>query len=252
MSTPVTQNPQAQGTTKKRGKKPVANAGGSFLQRMDRESPAATESRRIVNHLLRKESEQLRTILVTSAEAGEGKSTVTAFMAVAAAQYLKKKTLIIDADLRRPVVADLFGLDQREGLSDWLSRTADKPLIDLVKRTELERLHVLTSGANAANPGALLEAEAIETLTKECGRVFDLVIIDSPPVMPVTDPLMLAAAADATVLVIKAGVTQRQSVRRAYQLLEQAGGRVSGCILNDVGRTLPSYYSASYYAHPDS
>lgn len=251
MSTPAMKKEALQGTAKSdTGHAP--RRSGTFLQRMDRESPAATESRRIVNHLLRKESENLRSALVTSAEAGEGKSTITAFMAVAAAQYLKKKTLVIDADLRRPIVADLFGLNAKPGLSDWLARNVKKPLIDLVQRTELERLHILTSGSHAANPGALLEAEVIETLIQECSRVFDLVIIDSPPVMPVTDPLMLAAACDTTVLVIKAGVTQRQSVRRAQQLLKQAGGKIAGCVLNDIGRTLPSYYSSSYYAHSKS
>jgi len=252
MSTPVTRKDDATRRPDGGATTPGRPRGNTFIQRMDRESPAATESRRIVNHLLRKEGEGTRSVLITSAEAGEGKSTIVAFMAVAAAQYLKKRTLIVDADLRRPIVADLFGLEQKGGLADWLTRSADKPLLGLFKQTELERLQILTSGTHAENPGALLEAQAIETLLKECTRLYDLVIIDSPPVMPVTDPLVFTPNVDATIMVIKAGVTQRQSVRRAYQLLQQAGGHVAGCILNDVVRTLPSYYSASYYAHSKS
>jgi capsular exopolysaccharide synthesis family protein len=229
---------------------PVSNEPRlTIIQRMDHESPAATEARRMVNHLVRLKPNGIRSVLVTSAEAGEGKSTVSALLSIAAAQYLKKRTLLLDGDLRRPVLNELFGISKQPGLADWLNRTAERPLLDLAHRTSLERLHVLTSGDGLSDPGDLLEADSITTLVKEFSRVYELVVIDSPPIMPVSDPLVFAPHVDATVVVIKAGVTRRQSVKRALQLVEQAGGHVMGCILNDIGQTLPAYYTASHYAY---
>jgi len=222
--------------------------GRTLIQRMERESPVATEARRIVSHLLRKEPATLRTVLISSAEPYEGKSTLSGFLAVAAAQYLKKRTLLIDADLRRPGLTRMMGVTGRLGLADWLSGKSRKPFLDYIQRTPLERLHVLGSGERVAEPGALLETEIVEQLLKECSRLYDLVIIDTPPLLPVTDPLVFSPLCHATVLVVKAGVTQRQSVRRAIQLVQQSGGHVAGCILNDIVQTLPGYYSASYYA----
>jgi capsular exopolysaccharide synthesis family protein len=229
----------------------VRSPSDTLIRRMERESPVATEARRIVGHLLRKEPASLRTVLVTSAEPFEGKSTLSGFLAIAAAQYLKKKTLLIDADLRRPALTRLMGAEEEKpGLADWLAGGLRRPLVDCIQRTPLERLSILGSGRRLNDPGLLLETEKVEQLVKECARLFDLVLIDTPPLLPVTDPLVFTPLCDATVLVIKAGVTQRQSVRRALQLVRQAGGHVAGCILNDLAQALPGYYSASYYVDP--
>ena len=220
----------------------------NLISRMDYEPQAVTEIMRIVGHLLRRGERPPRTILVTSAEAREGKSTVAGMMAATAARYLKKRTILVDGDLRNPAVGRLMAMDDKPGLGEWLSGRSGSQPLDMRRATGLENLHVLTAGTKIARPADVLDADAVEALVAQCAKTYDLTFIDTSPIMPVADPLIFSAAVDATVIVIKVGVTQRQTAQRAIQLLHQAGGRVAGCVLNDVTSQLPSYYSSSYYA----
>lgn len=193
---------------------------------------------------------RIRSIVVTSANQSEGKSTVTAALARVIAEG-GQRTLLIDGDLRRPTVEHTFGIDGRVGLSEVLSGQVS--LEDAVRPTEHPNLLVLPAGGTPPNPSEMLGSEAmrslIRTLADDC-----LIVIDAPPVLPVTDALLISTATDGTIFVAASGKTRKAEVTAARELLAQAKAHVIGVILNLVplrdSADGYSYYRQyrSYYA----
>ena len=189
----------------------------------------------------------VRTLLVTSAIPGEGKTTTAANVAVVFAQA-GRRTILLDADFRKPGVHRVFDLPNAQGLSSMLR--SDSAVLDQVAQpTEQENLRVITTGPLPPNPAELLGSQRMRTILQRLAESSDLVVIDSPPLQAVTDAVLLASITDSTLMVIDAGRTHRGSVHRGREALAHAGARVLGVALNRVpvrssGRFQYDYYGA--------
>lgn len=211
------------------------------------ESPLATEVRRIANKLRIAGTEKgIKSVMVTSAALGEGKSTAAAYLAIACSQYRNMQTVLVDFDLRRPRVHELFGLRRQRGIAEILSKRS--PIKAYLKGTRYPNLRVVTSGRDShKNPSELLNSSHMEELFAELRFCFDLIIIDTPPVIPVSDPLLLSPELDGALFVVKAGKTQKPVIQRGLELLKDARVETLGVLLNNMHNVLPYYYDHSYY-----
>lgn len=188
----------------------------------------------------------LRTLLITSGLPGEGKTTTSANLAFSLAQT-GASVLLIDADLRRPQVHSLFRLDNRRGLSTVLSSGASAPgVLGLIKRHQPSGLHVLTSGPATASSAELLGSAQMQRLLAFLQTIFTYVIIDSPPVASFTDGVLLSSMVDAVLFVVHWGKSSREVARRSRQVLQEAGARIIGVVLNNVN---PRAGDDRYYDH---
>ena len=171
----------------------------------------------------------VRVILVTSAVAGEGKSTTCANLAAAFAEN-GQRVLLIEADLRRPKVADLFGFEREVGLSNVLA--GQVALEEALQGWGDSALTVLPSGMVPPNPSELLGSAHMAKLVSKTREMFDVVVIDSPPLLPVTDAAVTSANADGVVLVVRAAKTSKNQVDKALESLKAVDARVFGAVLN--------------------
>ncbi|MFC6294688.1 CpsD/CapB family tyrosine-protein kinase [Lactiplantibacillus daoliensis] len=194
---------------------------------------------------------KLRTLMVTSAMLGEGKSTVSSNLAV---EYAHEglKVLLVDADLRRPTVHETFGLPNQAGLSSYLGRQ----IVDVneIIHISIDNLYVMTSGPKPPNPAELLASKTMAQFLSTTGCNFDLVIIDAPPILPVTDAQLLANKVDGTVLVVRENVAQKTAVRGAVDALKRSHANLLGVVLNDItaGKRNGYYgYNDGYYRNGD-
>lgn len=189
----------------------------------------------------------LKTIMLTSSGPGEGKSTTAANLAVVIAQQ-GKKVLIVDADLRKPTMHYTFRLSNTEGLTTMLRKLTS--FEESVKKTEVDNLFVLTSGPIPPNPAELLSSVGMASFIKHALTLFDNVIIDTPPILAVTDAQVLANLCDGTILVVRSGVAEKDAAVKAKDLLEKAKARILGVILNGkpIGKG-SDYYYYNYYGN---
>lgn len=181
---------------------------------------------------------QIKTIVVTSAEAAEGKSTVSGNLALSFAQN-EKKVILIDCDLRKPSVHKNFRLSNLSGLSEVL---IGKEKLEEVIQSRNENLDVLTSGKIPPNPSEMLSSSAMTNLIEELKEKYDLIILDSAPVQAVTDAQILSTKVDGTILVIRAQRTSRESVIEAKNLLAKVDANILGTVLHAVENTRGKYY----------
>jgi len=184
----------------------------------------------------------LKTIVVTSAGVGEGKSTTLANLAVVSAQA-GRRVILVDADLRRPTLHQVFGLSNEAGLTTMMmaeAATAWPPLHE----TGIEGLSVLTSGPLPPNPAELMGSRRMEEVITTLAEQADQVFFDTPPVVAVTDAAVLATKVDGVLLVINAGKTRREYARTAVQRLQQINARLVGTVLTNVqmGAGFKGYY----------
>ncbi|WP_143461879.1 CpsD/CapB family tyrosine-protein kinase [Levilactobacillus enshiensis] len=187
----------------------------------------------------------LESILFTSSEPSEGKSTVSNNMAVTWADQ-GTKVILVDADLRRPTVHRTFDVSNRLGLTNYLSGNAT--LEEVIQPTMIKNLSVITSGPIPPNPSELLGSERTITMMSELVAQSDLLILDAPPVNTVTDAQLLAARVDGTVLVVPQGIADKAGVRHAKQLLETVHANILGAVMNRVtAEKSEGYYGGSYY-----
>jgi non-specific protein-tyrosine kinase len=187
----------------------------------------------------------LRTILVTSAGAEEGKSTTLANLAVTIAQS-GKRVILIDADLRRPTQHQIFGLKNNAGLTDMVrddAILANPPL----QETNVPNLRVLASGQLPPNPAEILGSKRMADILAALLEHADMLLFDAPPVLAVTDAAVLSQKVDGVLLVVSAGKTKRENARKAQSQLEKINARVIGAVLNNVQaeRGAQYYYSES-------
>jgi capsular exopolysaccharide synthesis family protein len=191
----------------------------------------------------------LRSLVVTSAVATEGKTTTAANLSVVMAQA-GKQVVLVDADLRRPSAHRLFGLSNRTGLTIALVKEPSA-LNGYLQETEVENLRVLSAGPVPPNPQELLGSQRMEELLHKLEETADVVILDTPPTLVVADANVLAARADGVLLIVNTASTRRAAVQRAVDGLRQVGANLLGGVLNmvDTGSRRSSYYYHSYYSH---
>jgi capsular exopolysaccharide synthesis family protein len=158
-----------------------------------------------------------------------------------------KKVLLVDADLRRPYLHKLFLLPQSPGLADVL--TTNAKLKECIQTTHLENLSVLTRGKTSENPTELLDSPEFLQNLSEMKYYYDLVIFDSAPVLPVSDALIIGAQVDGVLLLVKAGSTSRELVKRANELLKATKINLLGLVMNNMKETLPYYYDYKHYGY---
>lgn len=204
------------------------------------------------NLLFSRPDNPVKSLLVTSAAPSEGKSTAVVNLGIAIAAG-GARTLLVDTDLRRPRLHTVFGLRNERGVTNLV--VGDGRLEDLCQKTDAPNLFVLPSGPIPPNPAELLGSAAFKEVAAQLGRSFDRVIFDSPPVIAVTDPAVLASVVDAVVLVAKAGKTGRDLLAAARKRLADVRAPLIGTLLNamDVDGSGPGYpyYYAQYYGEGD-
>lgn len=183
-------------------------------------------------------------IMVTSCRAGEGKSTTSANVAVTFAQT-GQRVLLIDADMRKPSQHHIFGVSNRGGLTGVLQGRSS--LEQGIQETSVDNLDVLTAGQSPPNPSEMLGSRAMSTLLEQAKGKYDRIIIDTPPIMAVTDAHIVAGKCDGVLIVIDAGKVKSDIARKAKLSLESAGSRILGVVLNNVDRSSGGGYYYYYY-----
>lgn len=189
---------------------------------------------------------QTQIIMVTSAGPAEGKSTVIGNLAVAYAQN-DRSVLLIDADLRKPTVHRTFQLTNRYGLSSFLSHQAG--LEHVIQESEVPNLYVMTAGPIPPNPAEMLGSKSMSKLLDSLRKQFDIILIDTPPVLAVTDAQLLASQSDGAVLVINSGKVKKDIALKAKQNLDRVNARLLGVVLNNVKRKASEEYYYYYYGN---
>lgn len=185
--------------------------------------------------------EQIRSIVVTSAEAGEGKSTTASNLAIVMAQQ-GKRVLLIDADIRKPTLHFAFQKGNNQGLTTLL--TGQQTFEDALQKTDIEQLSLLVSGPVPPDPADLLDSEEMAAVIREATIRFDKVILDSPPTLAVTDSKLIANLCDGILLVIKSGATDITKVQRAATEFSDIRAKFLGVVLNNqkLKRRVRDYY----------
>lgn len=185
-----------------------------------------------------------RILIVTSASAGEGKTTTAANFGVVNAQS-GMRVCIVDADLRRPALHKIFGVPNSQGgLTTALLE--DQPIAKLAQPTRIPNLFVLTSGPLAPNPAELVGSKRMRQLLEHATADFDLLLCDTPPIIVVADAVALAAQCDGVIFVVKTGAVQQEVIRRTLGQIEAVKGRVLGVVLNRYDVRRDGYYYDSY------
>ncbi|HTO10156.1 MAG TPA: polysaccharide biosynthesis tyrosine autokinase, partial [Candidatus Binatia bacterium] len=235
-----------------------------LITHFDPKSPVAEAYRTLRTHIqFARQDRGGKVLVVTSPTLQEGKTTTIVNLALTMAQS-GQKTLLIGANMRRPSIYRFFGIEREPGLSDILVgnarwrdciRTVADILMgrfemeDIMASPGLDNLHIIEAGPIPANPSELLSTTAMTTLLREVAAEYDIVLIDTPPVLPVTDSAIVASQADGVLLVYQAGKVGRLVLKRAKAHLESARAKVWGVVLNDVQTEVSGYTYTHYYTH---
>ncbi len=188
--------------------------------------------------------EQPKTLMITSAVPGEGKTTTAVNMAVTMADR-GIRVLLVDTDLRRPNVHRVLRMERGPGLADVLRQRMDP--LDVVRSTRIENLSVVSSGRVPPNPSELIGSEQMARVMQRLSKEFDLIICDAPSVLVVTDPVLLATHVETCIMVVSTNNARRETVVRANHLLETANVNVVGVVVNGLETTRRHYYYYYYY-----
>ena len=220
-----------------------------LLMNVDGRSPLAEAYRHLrTSVLLSTAGRAPKSLLVTSSLPGEGKTTTAVNTAISLAQT-GASVVIIDADMRRPRLQSIFGLDWQEGLSSILSSdVSESEMLDIVRHDDVSGLSVLTSGPIPPNPAELLGSDQMRRLMAALQANYTHVVVDSPPVSSFTDGVLISTMVDGVLLVVHGGKSSRHIVRRSKQLLNDVGAKIFGVVLNNVNlQSHDYYYYQSYY-----
>lgn len=218
-----------------------------LLTQTPHQSPRAESFRQLrTNMQFANVSGRANSILITSSVPGEGKSTTAINLAIALAQA-GQTVCLVDADLRRPMIGDYLRLEGSAGLTTALVGTAD--VGDLLQSWGEDNLYVLASGRIPPNPSELLGSQKMMELVSRLESTFDTVIIDAPPLLPVTDAAVLSQHVGGVALVVGAFKTKHQELARSLSALELVGANLMGVILNRLPIKGPDAYAQSYYAY---
>lgn len=210
------------------------------------ESPEATEFRRLEHRLYNNAAlAKHKVFMVTSANISEGKSTVSSYLALTHAHYRSLRTLLIDCDLRRPRIHKMFNLPLQNGLAEFLGGQATAS--ETVRDTKVANLKIIPAGVSPLSASELVSSKGIKALVDSFHQDYDMIILDSPPIIPVSDPLILADIVDGIYLVMKAGSTKKRMAKHAIEMLNEKSAKIVGAIINNSTNVMPYYYDYSYY-----
>lgn len=196
-------------------------------------SMVTEQFRRLRTHIFQPgEGREPKIIMVASAMSGEGKSFVAVNLASIIALELHSHALLVDCDLRNPSITRWFGLQERKGLSDYL--TGESEIQDLLIKTPIDKLSILSGGSIKTNPVELIGSKKMKTLVQDLKSRYDdrYIIIDSSPILATTEPGVLNEMIDGIILVVKSGATPRETVQQAMKLLNK--NKVLGIVLNNM------------------
>jgi len=194
---------------------------------------------------------KIKTILVTSSGPGEGKTTTSSNLAMVMAQG-GNKTLLIDCDQRKPQVHKVFRFSNEKGLSNILVSENEIDINSGIHETDQPNLYVLSSGTRPPNPVELLGSTKMKNLIEEFKKTYDFIVLDTPPIIMVTDAQILAQYTDGCLLVISSGEADRELVIKAKSLLEKVNAKILGTVLNKVDAKRKGYYHYQYEYGGDS
>ncbi|MBT4334038.1 MAG: polysaccharide biosynthesis tyrosine autokinase [Candidatus Cloacimonetes bacterium] len=193
------------------------------------------------NIISRKKNSDCTTLLITSSGPKEGKSTIQANMATALAQ-MDAKVILVDLDLRRPMVHTILGFEKETGMSDFLMDKTTK-IEDIIKPTNIKNLDIITSGIIPPNPSELLASKRMDDALRDLKEKYDYILFDSPPVIAVTDSMVMANKVDLLILAIRVDQADKNVVRRTKELLENIKVDITGVVINGIQ---PHRYYNSY------
>jgi len=182
---------------------------------------------------------ETKKVMITSAGPQEGKSTTVANLAVSIAQS-GKSVLVLDADLRNPTQHKFFGVDNGEGLS--IALVQDQDYQNYIRETAVPGVMLLAGGPIPTNPAELVGSKRMKSLLEEVNEQFDMVLIDTPPIVAVTDAAILAQDVDGVILVLASGKVNNGNAQRAKELLDKVGAKILGVVLNKVDMKTSDYY----------
>ncbi len=225
----------------------VVRAPERLVTKLDPRSAGAEAFRTLRTNLqFSRIDSKTRSLLITSSQPEEGKSTVASNLAWVLAQA-GQRVILIDADLRKPMLHKIFELNNEFGLTNLLTNTEDSEIAEQAIHTLTPNLRVVPSGPQPPNPSELLSSRRMEMLIWLFQQEYDWVIFDTPPVLTVTDPLALAPRTDGVLLVAAGKVTSRDALRKSYQALKTVGATLIGSVVNKLDARAEGYYS--YYTY---
>ncbi|MFD1136171.1 CpsD/CapB family tyrosine-protein kinase [Paenibacillus urinalis] len=185
--------------------------------------------------------DQIKVLMVASAQSGEGKTTTVSNLAVTYAQE-GKKVLLIDTDLRKPSLHQVFTVSNHAGLSSAIA--AQYPVQEVLQKTAVHNLDVLPSGPIPPNPSEMLGSKKMTALLEELKEMYDIILFDTPPVLAVTDAMIISSLCDGVVLVVNSGKVKKDLVKKAKGHLEHVNARILGVVLNNLqlSKNQSNYY----------
>lgn len=219
----------------------------SVIKKYYIDAPGTAEIERLVAKLIAmRDGNEKQVILITSSITGEGKSTIASLLSRSMALH-QKKTLLIDFDIRRPKLDSIFNVKRKNGLIDILQ--LDLPVDTYTKNTIIPNLLLISSGVLKQSPAEIFNFDKIDNFFKSIKELYDNIILDTPPIVPVSDPVLLSKFADNVLLVVKAGSTPRYTVKQAITMLNDVKVEISGIVLNNMQNVLPHYYDYNAYGY---
>lgn len=224
---------------KKQVDKPQNNVR-HLVAKINPKSPIAEQYRTLrTNIQFSSIDKKIQTLLLTSSEPSAGKSMSAANLAIVYAQQ-GMKTLLIDADMRKPTIHYTFRMDNLTGLSNALVDNLSFEAI--AKSFDVDDLYIIPSGPIPPNPSELLSSNRFTDLLNEAKEAFDMIIIDTPPLLAVTDAQILASKLDGAIIVARSNQTEVEQLKQAVELINKVGGNLIGAVLNDVEKNDSNNY----------
>lgn len=218
---------------------------GRLVSHTDKHSHIAEQYRILQTHFYALLAEKkAKTIVITSSEKEEGKTVTSCNLAITLAADPEKRVALVDCDFRKPDIHTLLNIKRTPGMSDAISGACS--VADLIKPPVVDNLFVLPSGSAESNPSELLRRHETKDIIEALKSSFDYIIIDTPPIMPVSDSRIVGALCDAVIVVARSDKSSKKSVKEAFWLLETAHTRPLACILTDHQ---PPFYRSIGYSH---
>jgi capsular exopolysaccharide synthesis family protein len=223
-----------------RKKSRLKNSVRQLITHINPKSPVSEQYRSVRTNLqFASVDNAIQTLVITSSGPEEGKSVTAANVAVTFAQQ-GQRVLLIDADLRKPTVHYTFRLENGKGLSNYL--IGENQLIDVISKSNVENLGIVTSGPIPPNPSEILSSKRMGQFIEEAKQHFDMVIFDTPPVLAVTDPAIMAKQCDGVLLIVRSKSTEYEAAKKAKEQLEQVKANILGVVLNGREQKDSNYY----------